>query len=223
MSVPSRTARAGLVLVALSCVRDGRSASRTPLPTVDPIESASRPGPIERGSEADAAKLAGVAAPAMPKLRWLDGQARDLQTLRGRVLVVRNFTNECPFCASTIPALQRIHEKYGNRGVTVLGVYHPKPQRHVSSEDVAEFTKSLGVTFPIAVDEDWSLFNRWWKGRSDEGWTSITWVLDRRGTFRYVHSGGEYHDGGGAAHDQCRADLATLVRTLDEILAQPAD
>jgi thiol-disulfide isomerase/thioredoxin len=190
------------------------------LPTIEPAEALARKGPIDRGDDIDTEKLVGIKAPALPALRWLDGRTRTLESVEGKVVVIRSFTNECPFCASTVPSLQALHESYAGTDVVFLGVYHPKPPAPVASADVAAFSKSLGVTFPVAVDEDWSLVESWWKAYSGGSWTSITWVLDRKGTIRAVHPGGEYHDGGGADHAACRSDFAKLRRTIDGLLAE---
>lgn len=196
------------------------AASAAPLPTIDPKEALARPGPIDRGDDADAAALIGVKAPPLPELPWLDSGHRTIESLAGKVVVIRSFTNECPFCASTMPSLEALARRYRGRDVVVLGVYHPKPPAPIGIADVAVFAKSLGVTFPVAVDDDWELVRRWWKGESDGPWTSITWVLDRAGTIRAVHPGGEYHDGGGADHAACRADLGRIRETIDGLLAE---
>jgi peroxiredoxin len=213
----SKSRLAFLVLALLGA----RSVLGAPLPTIDPSKAVVRPGPIDRGDDSDAARLIGIKAPALPELRWLDGQPRTLESLRGKVVVIRSFTNECPFCASTVPTLERLHEHYADRGVVVLGVYHPKPPAPVASGDVAVFARSLGVTFPVAVDENWSLVKSWWQAYSEGPWTSITWVLDRDGNIQYVHPGGEYHDdAGGPAHAKCRSDLAQLTHTIDRLLIE---
>ncbi len=191
------------------------------LPTISPEEAAARPGAIARGSDDDAAPLVGTAAPDLPRLRWLDGRTRGRGALEGRVVVIRSFTNECPFCAATMPALERIHQDYADRDLVVLGVYHPKPPRPIASADVAEFVALLGLTFPVAVDTDWRLVDRWWRAASDNGWTSITWILDRSGVIRSVHPGGEYHDGGGPAHARCREDERAIRRTIERLLDEP--
>ena len=193
------------------------------LPTLDPAATVARPGPIERGEDAAARRLIGRPAPPLPALRWLDGDTRDLASLRGKVVVVRSFTNACPFCASTLPSLQRLHAAYSGTDVVVLGVYHPKPPAATRTEDVAELARSLGADYPVAVDEDWKLVKSWWRAFGDAPWTSITWVLDRKGTVRFVHPGGEWHDeGGGPAHARCRADFVEIRRTIDALLAEPA-
>lgn len=197
------------------------AAAASPLPTIDPHEATLRAGPIDRADDADARRLIGMTAPALPDLPWLDGRKRTLESLAGKVVVIRSFTNECPFCASTVPGLEALAQRYRDRGVVVLGVYHPKPPAPIDVKDVAVFVESLGVTFPVAVDDDWSLVRSWWQAYSDGPWTSVTWVLDRKGTIRAVHPGGEYHEGGGDAHARCRSDFAQLQRTIDRLLAEP--
>jgi len=176
-----------------------------------------RPGPIGRGDDAQAAALLGKPPPAFPALAWVDGKSRSLASFAGHVVVIRSFTHTCPYCASTMPALERIARDYRKRGVEVVGVYHPKPPRAVAADEVRDIVRAFGVTFPVAIDPDWSLVNRWWLDGGRD-WTSVTWVLDQKGVVRFVHPGGEYHRGGGAAHEACRTDEAALRRTLDQLL-----
>ena len=102
----------------------------------------------------------------------------------------------------------------------MLGVFHPKPPRPATIGEAAGAARELGATFPVAVDPDWALVNAWWLHRTPGTWTSITWVLDRRGRIRWVHPGGEYHAGGGAEHAQCRNDEASLRKTIAALLAE---
>lgn len=216
----NKTSTLAFFLPVLLQVTGSTVASAAMLPTIDSKAAVSRPGPIERGEDSAAAKLLGSEAPALPELRWLDGQPRTLESLSGRIVVIRSFTNECPFCAASMPTLQRLHERYRDRGVTVLGVYHPKPPSPTAPEDVAVFAKSLGVTFPIAVDDDWKLVQKWWKSYGEAPWTSITWILDGKGMIRHVHPGGEYHDtGGGSDHERCRSDYQEVVHLIETLLS----
>jgi thiol-disulfide isomerase/thioredoxin len=177
-----------------------------------------RSGPNARGADEDAKRLLGTAPPALPALRWLDGKARTLRSLAGQVVVIRNFTDGCPFCASSLPALEQIHRDLPE--AVVLGVYHPKPPRPVTNTEAERHAHALGATFPVAVDPDWALVKSWWLAPTGGGWTSVTWVLDRKGRLRYVHPGGEYHTGGGPDHAQCRADERELRATLARLLAE---
>src|SRR5262245_25523069 len=114
--------------------------------------------PPPRGPEAGARALVGRPAPPLPALHWLDGQARDQAWLAGKVVVIRNFTSGCPYCESTLPALDQIQRDFRDRGLVVLGVYHPKPPRAVSDAEAADHARALGATsFPVAVDPTWAL------------------------------------------------------------------
>jgi thiol-disulfide isomerase/thioredoxin len=176
-----------------------------------------RPGPIARGSDQEARSLLGKPAPPLPALRWLDGKPRTLASLAGRVVVLRSFTHDCPFCVSTLPALQRLSQDYREKGVVVLGVYHPKPPRPVTDREAAEHARALGVSFPIGIDPEWALVKRWWLD-GGRHWTSVTWVVDRQGVVRHIHPGGEYHAGGGAAHARCRDDERALRAAIEAAL-----
>ncbi len=175
---------------------------------------------VPRGNDADARALIGQPAPPLPSLAWVDGKARSIQSLAGQVVVIRNFTTGCPFCSAALPALERIHQDWKGKKVVVLGVFHPKPARPATVAEAAAAARSLGVTFPVAVDPDWSLVNAWWLDRTAGTWTSVTWVLDRRGRIRFVHPGGEFHTGGGAEHAQCRSDEAELRKTIAALVAE---
>jgi len=198
-----------------------RPGVETALPTISPTEAIQRPGPVERGDDSDASAIVGTVPSELPRLYWLDAVPRSLGSLAGNVVVIRSFTNACPFCAATMPALEKIHRDYQGRGVRVLGVYHPKPPRFVTAADVADFSLSLGVSFPIAVDSEWQLVQSWWLGTTKSTWTSVTWVLDGTGTVRYVHPGGEYHPDGGEHHERCRKDERVLRRVIEQLLAEP--
>ena len=59
-----------------------------------------------------------------------------------------------------------------------------------------EMAKEYRFTFPLAVDIDWRTLKSWARDAQghevDTGWTSMTFVLDKKGIVRHVHPGGEY-------------------------------
>ena len=215
----SHMACRGVLVLALAAA-GGLSSIRGELASVPPGEAQARPGPIGRGDDADAKTLIGRRPPALPAIRWLDGETRSLASLAGRVVLIRSFTNACPYCVTSMPALESIHRNYGGRGLVVLGVYHPKPPRPVAPEDVARLALSLSATFPIGLDADWRLVEEWWLERTAGDWTSVTWILDRDGRLRYVHPGGEYHAEGGPDHDRCRDDEREIRQIIDRLLTE---
>lgn len=189
---------------------------------IPPAGAVDRPGPIARGDDEDARPVVGWSPAELPDIDWLDRRERTLASLTGQVLVIRSFTDTCPFCAASMPALEKLHRDHAARGLSVLGVYHPKPPRAVAPSEVASFARSLGVTFPIGIDLGWRLVESWWLERTQSSWTSVTWVLDRKCVVRFVHPGGEYHAGGGSGHGRCRDDEREIRLVVERLLAESA-
>jgi len=95
----------------------------------------------------------GVAAPSFEFDGWLNSKPLSLESLRGQVVLVRWWTDTCPFCASSAPALRAIHEQYSPQGLTLVGVYHPKAGRDdpLDVERVQRVVESRGFQFPVAI------------------------------------------------------------------------
>jgi thiol-disulfide isomerase/thioredoxin len=174
-----------------------------------------------RAPEGPIASVVGRPAPEWGERPWLHSAPLDWAALRGRVVLVRFWTDGCPFCAATAPALEDLHRRYGSRGLMVIGVYHPKPPGPVAIADVERSAGALGMTFPLTVDADWSLLERYWLDHGDNGWTSVSFLTDREGIVRHVHPGGEYHAGGGPEHSACREEFAEMERRIEALLFAP--
>ena len=54
-------------------------------------------------------------------MRDIGGHAVSLASLKGRVTLLNFWGTWCPPCRLEIPALERLHERYGSRGLTVIG------------------------------------------------------------------------------------------------------
>ena len=175
-----------------------------------------------RGSEATPVKpapqaaLIGTTPPEWKLERWMSSPPRTLASLRGSVVLVRWWTAGCPFCSSSAPALRHFNETYGPRGLQVVGVYHHKEDTPFDPAVYQETAKKYGFTFPIAFDPDWRTFESWMRDRDGKpvntGWTSVTFVLDRRGVIRHVHPGGQYVEGDPAYKEM----TAAIERLLAE-------
>ena len=136
--------------------------------------------------------------PAKPAERWVQGGPLTLSGLRGKVVLVRFFTDpSCPYCKETAPALQGLHHEFGPAGLVVIGVYTPKPDpRPVDAEEVRGTVRAYGFEFPVVVDEDWGALRALWLDREPSAdFTSASLLIDRRGIVRHVHEGGAYPPG----------------------------
>jgi glutathione peroxidase len=84
-------------------------------------------------------------------LTTLDGSQTNLADYRGQVLLVVNVASRCGFTPQ-YAGLQRLYEKYADRGFTILGFPCNQFlfQEPGSSDEIAQFcSTTYGVTFPI--------------------------------------------------------------------------
>ncbi len=94
-----------------------------------------------------AALSPGAAAPEFT-LQATDGKHFSLQDALARGPVVGAFFKmSCPVCQYAFPFLERIHQAYGGKSVTIVGISQN------DKRDTAAFTKEYGVTFPVLLDD----------------------------------------------------------------------
>lgn len=195
-----------LLIVVAAC---GSSAPSEPVQTapIAPIAKA------EPKLDAKVAKLYGTTPPAWQVDRWINSAPRSLESLRGKVVLVRWWTAGCPFCSASAPALRTFHKDYGPKGLVVIGMYHHKDDGPFDPAVYEATANKYGFTFPLAFDPEWKTLHSW-MGAVETGFTSVTFLLDKRGVIRHVHPGGEYV-AGDAGH-------TALDRAITELLAEPS-
>jgi peroxiredoxin len=153
---------------------------------------------------------------------WVQGGPLTLAGLRGKVVLIRFFMeSDCPYCRGTAPALNEFHREFASRGLVVIGMYTPKPRpRPVPAELVAEYVKSYGFEFPVAMDNDWSALRKLWLDRvPDARFTSASLLIDRSGTLRHVQEGGLFARD--AADPTARRDYQEMRAAIVKLLAEP--
>jgi thiol-disulfide isomerase/thioredoxin len=128
------------------------------------------------------------------------------------VVLVRWWTAPgCPYCAATAPALNEFHARYKDKGLEVVGLYHHKSDAPLDPAQVKGSAEEFGFRFPVAVDPGWKTLKRWWLGGGDRKWTSVSFLLDRRGVVRFVHPGGRYAKGD-RDYDALKAKVEELLQ-----------
>ena len=133
-------------------------------------------------------------APGWSIERWINSEPLHLQDLKGKVVLVRWWLETCPYCQATASSLNEFHEIYAEKGLVIIGMYHPKPLgRKVAVTEVKHYADTNGFQFPIAIDEDWAVLKRYWFDRGGEAFTSVSFIIDRAGVIRYIHPGGAYN------------------------------
>jgi thiol-disulfide isomerase/thioredoxin len=121
-----------------------------------------------------------------------------MSSLRGKVVLVDFWTYSCINCQRSLPHVEAWYQRYAPDGLEVVGVHTPEfAFEHVVS-NVASAAKSLGVKYPIAVDDDYAT----WNAYSNEYWPA-EYLIDASGVVRHVDFGeGSY------------AQTEQLIRTL---------
>jgi thiol-disulfide isomerase/thioredoxin len=126
----------------------------------------------------------GRPAPELHPRGWLNSPALAAGDLAGKVVVYDFWTYSCVNCVRTLPYLRAWYDRYRTEGLVIVGVHSPEFDFEKDHGNVAQAVARLGVTWPVALDDDmaiWDAFsNRYWPAK---------WVTDRQGRVRYFHPG----------------------------------
>lgn len=167
------------------------------------------------------ADMVGAPAPALRLRQWIHSPPLDIADLKGSVVLIRWWTDTCELCAATAPALRKLRSEYQDRGLQVIGIFHPKPAGDWNIERMRRAADHLGFSFPVALDGDWTALRRWWLNGPAREFTSVSFVLDRQGVIRYVHRGGEFHEASAApGHEKCERDWREIETLIGRLLAE---
>ncbi|MBW4030702.1 MAG: redoxin domain-containing protein [Acidobacteria bacterium] len=131
-------------------------------------------------------------------------------SLRGRVVLVDFWTYSCINCQRTLPHVEAWYAKYRRDGFDVVGVESPEFAFEHVLANIAGAAKSLGVAYPIAVDDNlhtWTAYqNNYWPAE---------YLVGANGVIRHVAYGeGDY----GATESYIRS----LLRQAHPSLRLPA-
>ena len=112
------------------------------------------------------------AAPAV-EFRTLKGEALDLASLRGKVVLVNFWATTCEPCVRELPGIAQTWRRFGAQGFEVVAVamsYDP-PNR------VLEFSEKLGLPFKVALDLQGAIEKQF----GGLKFVPTSFVIDRRG------------------------------------------
>ena len=108
--------------------------------------------------------------------------------LRGRVVLIDFWTYTCINCIRTQPWLNAMNERYGDRGLTIVGVHTPEFPFEKDAGNVEDAIKRAGIEYPVAQDNDYTV----WNSYGNQYWPA-EYFVDADGNIRYAHFGeGDY-------------------------------
>ncbi len=122
-------------------------------------------------------------APLTPLVKastWLNG-APSNSWLRGKVVLVDVFTFDCINCKNITPNLRSLERSKRSDGLAILGIHSPETAYEHEHSAVVTNLKALGVTWPVAIDNDFAL----WNAYHIDSWPTQL-IFDRRGALRKV-------------------------------------
>lgn len=140
---------------------------------------------------------------------WLNSPPLDRAALAGHVVLVDFWTLSCVNCLRSLPWLRSWHEAYAPHGLTVIGIHTPEFDFEKDPAAVRRAVKRHGLTYPIALDNDFAL----WNAYRNHYWPAH-YFIDARGQIRSHHFGeGAYEH----AESVIRALLAENGAQLDGV------
>lgn len=86
------------------------------------------------------------------KLTTLDNKEVKLSDYKGKKVILNFWATWCPPCKAEIPDLIKFYADFKDKDVVILGV--DLTQSEKSQNAVADFVKSYGINYPVALDVD---------------------------------------------------------------------
>jgi len=142
-------------------------------------------------------------APELATGDWINSEPLMVKDLRGRVVLIEFWTFGCYNCRNTLPYVKSWHDRYREKGLTVIGVHSPEFDDEKNVENLRRQVSSLGITYPVVTDNDYQT----WKAYDVEAWPTL-FLLDKQGGIRWMHVGeGNY--------DEAERQIQKLLRKVN--------
>lgn len=157
-------------------------------------------------------------APTAPEFApgtWINSDPLTLESLRGRVVLIDFWTFGCYNCRNTLPFVKRWHERYNDKGLTIIGVHSPEFDAEKKIENLRREVASLGIRYPVVTDNDYKT----WRAYEVEAWPTA-FLLDKSGHVRWAHVGEGAYD---EAESMIQKLLAESEKSADKTNSKQVD
>jgi peroxiredoxin len=149
----------------------------------------------------DLSKFTEINRPAADfELQTLNGNTVKLSDYRGKLVLLNFWRTDCVPCQDETPALQAAYEQLRGQDVEIIGMnmFRDEQLNKVGVDQVRQFATLYGVSYPIALDADGSVTQKYLVGN-----IPVSYLIDANGNARFVHIG-----------EVTTADVVALVQEL---------
>ena len=105
----------------------------------------------------------GDSSAAAPDFTLTDqyGKEHTLSDYKGKVVFINFWATWCPPCVNELPVFEQAYKENGSnkKDFVILGVYAPGYDKEGTSEEVRQFFKEQGLTYPILADTEAKVFS----------------------------------------------------------------
>jgi thiol-disulfide isomerase/thioredoxin len=151
-----------------------------------------------------------------------DGQPITISEFKGKKVVLLDFwTYSCINCQRTIPYLNGWYQKYGDKGLVIIGLSTPEFAFERILKNVEDATKSLGMKYPVVLDNDFST----WNAYQNQYWPR-EYLIDIDGYIVHDHAGeGDYAETENAIKEALneRSSRLGIKSNMDNSIADPSN
>lgn len=107
-----------------------------------------------------------------------------------QVIMVDFWTYSCINCQRTFPYLNAWHEKYGDQGLTIIGVHTPEFEFEKDLGNLQRAIEKFSIEYPVVQDNDYKT----WRAYQNRYWPR-KYIIDIDGFIVYDHIGeGAYQE-----------------------------
>lgn len=124
------------------------------------------------------------------------------------IILVDFWTYSCINCQRTLPYLNDWHDKYGDKGLVILGIHTPEFEFEKEYENVLRAVEKYNIEYPVILDNDYST----WRSYKNRYWPR-KYIIDIDGFIVYDHIG----EGG---YEETEAKIVELLNERNRRLGE---
>ncbi|MBD3164643.1 redoxin domain-containing protein [Candidatus Woesearchaeota archaeon] len=139
--------------------------------------------------------------------KFINTEPFNISSLIGKQIVLVDFwTYSCINCQRTLPYLNAWHEKYSDKGLTIIGVHTPEFKFEENFNNVKNAVERFNIAYPVVQDNEYKT----WRAYNNRYWPR-KYLIDVDGFIIYDHIGE-------GAYEETELKIQELLKERKEVL-----